>query len=93
MRLDEVGIGVLRGDIQTMIWVTIQIGSRVALYEMGVSRRPLERTDSLVPWADTEEVDVLDFQSQQDDVNRLKKAVRWQCGRLHMKIPNFGEAS
>jgi hypothetical protein len=29
--------------------------------------------------------------SLQDGVNRMKKAMRWQDRRIHMKIPNFGE--
>ena len=28
---------------------------------------------------------------QQDGVNTLKNAMRWQCRRLHMEIPDFGE--
>ena len=31
------------------------------------------------------------LQTQQDGVNRLKNAIRWQCRRLHMEIPDFGE--
>ena len=31
------------------------------------------------------------LQWQQDGVNRLKNAMRWQCRRLHMEIPDFGE--
>jgi hypothetical protein len=27
----------------------------------------------------------------QDGVNRMKKAMRWQDRRIHMKVPNFGE--
>ena len=73
--------GSLNGPFPVLASITEVVNIKHAIYAT-FTRKMTFTTEN---WTDKTEFFL------QDGVNRLKNAMRWQCRRLHIEIPNFGE--